>query len=108
MSIGLGQMRMTPDEFWDCEPREFYFAMEGFFEHQMFLQRQEWERERWSTNLLWNIQVDPKNRISPIEMIRFEWERPSPDEMKPPITREELLKLKDFYDGHKSGSKNMG
>jgi hypothetical protein len=90
-------MGMSPDEFWDCTPREFFYKMEGFFDHQMFLQRQEWERTRWSTNWLWNIQVDPKNRLSQTEMIRFDWERPKPGEEKPPITKEELLKLVDKY-----------
>jgi hypothetical protein len=96
-------MGMTPDEFWDCTPREFFYKMEGFFDHQMFLQRQEWERVRWSTNLLWNIQVAPKSRMTPTEMLKFEWEKPKPSDT-PPITKDELQKLIKQYDGNKSGS----
>lgn len=105
MSIGMGQMGMGL-EFWDLTPREFFNKMEGFFDHQMFLQRQEWERERWSTNLLWNIQVDQKNRLSLTEMLTFDWERSKPKDTKP-ITIEELKKLEEFY-GNKSRSKDLG
>lgn len=93
-------MGMSPDEFWDVTPKEFFYKMEGFFDHQMFLQRQAWERCRWSTNLLWNIQVDPKHRMSPTEMIKFEWEKVK-GEQKPPLTKEELEKLVARY-GNKS------
>ena len=30
METGLGVLRMTPDEFWNCTMREFISACEGF------------------------------------------------------------------------------
>ena len=98
MKIGLGQMGMSADDFWDLTPKEFYYKMEGFFDHQMFLQRQDWERIRWSTTVLFNIQVDPKYRVEPQKLLKFEWEKKT---SAPPISQEDLEKRKDFYE-HKS------
>ena len=30
MNLGLGAMRMTPEEFWNCSFEEFYSAIDGF------------------------------------------------------------------------------
>lgn len=97
MQIGLGQMGMSAGDFWGTTPREFFNKMEGFFDHEMYLQRQAWERERWGVTVLFNIQVDPKHRVEPEKLLRFEWEKKTA--AGPPITQDELLKLKKFYGG---------
>ena len=44
MEIGIGQMGMSPDEFWEMTPIEFYTKQKGFFEHFTFCQEEEWKR----------------------------------------------------------------
>lgn len=32
MEVGLGMLRLPPDQFWSLTPREFYAAVDGFLE----------------------------------------------------------------------------
>jgi hypothetical protein len=93
--MGMGQMGMNADDFWGMTPGEFQNKVAGFYDHQMYHQRQEWERVRWSTCVLFNIQVDPKNRIEPQKLIKFEWEKS--DKLVEVIGQQELQKLLEFY-----------
>ena len=53
---------MNVDDFYDMLPREFWNKVEGFHNLENMRQRSDWERTRWSTCLLLNIQL-PKNKI---------------------------------------------
>ena len=37
-------------------------------------ERQNWERTRWSTSVLLNVQLDKKNRIKPTELLPLPWD----------------------------------
>ena len=37
-------------------------------------ERQDWERTRWSTSVLLNVQLDKKNRIKPTELLPLPWD----------------------------------
>ena len=66
---------MGVDEFYDMLPREFWNKVDGFYDMENLRQRNDWERTRWSTCLLLNIQLPKNKTIKPIELIEFEWEK---------------------------------
>ena len=66
---------MNVDDFYDMLPREFWNKVDGFYELENMRQRSDWERTRWSTCLLLNIQLPKNKSIKPTDLIRFEWEQ---------------------------------
>ena len=82
--IAFGQLGMNVDDFYDMLPREFWNKIDGFYKLENLRQRSDWERTRWSTCLLLNIQLPKNKSIKPTALIKFEWE-------------EEALKI-DFKD----------
>ena len=72
--IAFGQLGMNVDDFYDMLPREFWNKVDGFYELENMRQRSDWERTRWSTCLLLNIQLPKNKSIKPTDLMRFEWE----------------------------------
>jgi len=68
-------MQMAPGEFYGMEPRQFFNKQQGFFDHHKFLQREAWERMRFSTTHLINIQLPQNKKIKPVDLVKFEWDR---------------------------------
>lgn len=66
---------MNVDDFYDMLPREFWNKVDGFYELENLRQRIEWERTRWSTCLLLNIQLPKNKTIKPTDLIEFDWEK---------------------------------
>ena len=66
---------MNVDDFYDMLPREFWNKIDGFYELENMRQRSDWERTRWSTCLLLNIQLPKNKSIKPTDLMRFEWEK---------------------------------
>jgi hypothetical protein len=66
---------MNVDDFYDMLPREFWNKVDGFYELENMRQRSDWERTRWSTCLLLNIQLPKNKNIKPTDLIKFEWEK---------------------------------
>jgi hypothetical protein len=66
---------MDVDDFYDMLPREFWNKVTGFYELENIRQRTDWERTRWSTCLLLNIQLPKNKSIKPTDLIKFEWEQ---------------------------------
>jgi len=56
-------------------PREFWNRVNGFYKLEHVRERQNWERERWSTCVLVNMQVGKGKRIKPTELIEFDWDK---------------------------------
>ena len=72
MQIGLGQLGLDVDDFWDSTPREFFNRFDGFMEFEKWRQREAWERMRSQTAALLNIHT--KKRIRPRDVFKFEWD----------------------------------
>jgi len=70
---------MGVDEFYDMLPREFWNKVDGFYELENLRQRNDWERTRWSTCLLLNIQLPKHKTIKPTELIEFQWDEKKKD-----------------------------
>ena len=66
---------MNVDDFYDMLPREFWNKIDGFYKLENLRQRSDWERTRWSTCLLLNIQLPKNKSIKPTDLMRFEWEK---------------------------------
>ena len=66
---------MNVDDFYDMLPREFWNKVDGFYELVNMRQRSDWERTRWSTCLLLNIQLPKNKSIKPTDLMKFEWEK---------------------------------
>lgn len=92
-------MGMRPDDFWDCTTREFFAKMKGYQERELLRERSDWERTRWATWVLLNIQLGKENKISLEELLPFEWEKKEAKEPVKPLTIEELEEIKRMYDG---------
>lgn len=80
-------MGMKVDEFYDMLPREFWNKLEGFYELENLRQRHDWERTRWSTCLLLNIQLPKNKSIKPTDLMEFDWDKKA--------NKEDIKKLKD-------------
>jgi len=83
---------MNVDDFYDMLPREFWNKVDGFYELENMRQRSDWERTRWSTCLLLNIQMAKGKSIKPTDLIVFEWE-----EDKKKIDFEDLKNKAELY-----------
>jgi len=49
-------------------------ALKGFFNLYEVNQQQSWERERWSTTTLVNLQLPKNKKLKPTDLVRFPWE----------------------------------
>ena len=82
---------MQVDEFYDMLPKFFWNKMDGFYELENMRQRQEWERVRWQTTLLLNIQLPKNKTVKPTDLMKFDWDSKGKD-----VDFEELKKKAEF------------
>lgn len=82
---------MQVDEFYDMLPKFFWNKMDGFYELENMRQRQEWERTRWQTTLLLNIQLPKNKTMKPTDLIKFDWDSKGKE-----VDFEELKKKAEF------------
>jgi len=72
--LALGQLSWTPATFYEATPRELENALKGFFNLYEVGQQQSWERERWSTTVLVNLQLPKNKKVKATDLVRFPWE----------------------------------
>lgn len=56
-------------------PKHFWNKLDGFYELENLRERGKWERTRWQTTLLLNIQIAKGKKIKPTDLIEFEWDK---------------------------------
>ena len=66
---------MGVDEFYDYLPKHFWNKLDGFYELENISERGRWERTRWQTTLLLNIQIAKGKKLKPTDLIEFEWDK---------------------------------
>ena len=66
---------MGVDEFYDYLPKHFWNKLDGFYEIENIKERANWERTRWQTTLLLNIQIAKGKKLKPTDLIEFEWDK---------------------------------
>lgn len=65
---------MPESEFWQCELREIFNRINGFFKMERSRQEQEWERARWQSAIYVSVFAKKGVRIKPRDLIVFPWE----------------------------------
>ncbi len=65
---------MSVEEFYNMIPRHFYNKLDGFFELEQLRDRSHWERVRWQTCYLINIQMPRGRSLKLTDLIKFDWE----------------------------------
>lgn len=72
--IGFGTLGITPAEFLDYTPRQFWNKLEGFYELEQVKDRRADIRTRWQTAFFVNCFTDKDHKIEPQDLIEFDWE----------------------------------
>jgi len=80
-------MGMSVEDFYDMIPRHFFNKMDGFFQLEQLRDRSDWERTRWQTCYLLNIQLPRGKQIKLKDLISFAWEK---DDKKAKINYKKL------------------
>lgn len=70
----VGVMGIDPNAFRWMTLAEIREAHKGWFENREQRYRDEWERERWATANLINMQMEVKDRTTPDKMFPFPWD----------------------------------
>ena len=78
---------MSVEDFYDMIPKHFFNKMDGFFELEQLRDRSDWERTRWQTCYLLNIQLSRGKQLKLKDLIQFAWEKKD--------TKEDYNKLKN-------------
>ncbi len=71
-AIGLGEMGMSVEEFYNMTPRQFQNKREGFHKHLQYHTELLWETTRWQAAV--NVAPHTKKRISPKDLAVFPWD----------------------------------
>ena len=71
-AIGLGEMGMSVEEFYNMTPRQFHNKREGFQRHIQYHTELLWETTRWQAAV--NVAPHTKRRISPKDLAVFPWD----------------------------------
>ena len=66
---------MSVEDFYNMLPRHFWNKLDGFYELENIREKGQWERTRWTTTLLLNIQLSKGKRLKPTDLIEFEWDK---------------------------------
>ena len=73
--MACGQLRLSPSEFWNITPRELHNAIRGHAEAEGLKQQSDWERTRWQTVALINIQLPKGKSVKAQDLALFPWEK---------------------------------
>ena len=73
--MAFGYLGLGVKEFYDYLPKHFWNKLDGFYELENLRERGKWERTRWQTTLLLNIQIGKGKKIKPTDLIEFEWDK---------------------------------
>lgn len=66
---------MAPENFYDMLPVHFWGKLKGFFELEDRRERGRWERARWSTCLLLNMQISKGKKLKLTDLFKFDDEK---------------------------------
>tara|TARA_R110000796_G_scaffold54125_2_gene126653 strand:+ start:2631 stop:2945 length:315 start_codon:yes stop_codon:yes gene_type:complete len=72
--LGLGRLGMSYTDLYDMIPRSFWNAVDGYWLSKENEDRKAWERTRWSTCILVNMQLPKGKQLTLQKLIRFDWE----------------------------------
>ena len=67
---------LLPDNFWDLTFHEYFLMQRGVYEYENSKEKREWERIRWLACVLMQPHKKKGTTLNPIDLMRFEWEKP--------------------------------
>lgn len=94
----VGKCGITPNDFGYLTPRETSIIFNAWFENQENKELEKWERVRWQTTCLINIQLKRGDRQQPTQMFPFPWDQKELQEEIKESTREDFEKLKKKWE----------
>ncbi len=66
---------MSVEGFYNMIPRHFFNKMEGFYDLEKARDRSAWERARWQTCYLLNIQLPRGKQLKLKDLVEFDWDK---------------------------------
>ncbi len=94
----VGKCGIAPKDFGYLTPRETSIIFNAWFENQENQELEKWERVRWQTTCLINIQLARKDRTQPHQMFPFPWDQKELQGEIKESTREDFEKLKKKWE----------
>lgn len=70
--LAFGYLGLGVEEFYQMLPKYFWNRLDGFYELENLREKSSWERTRWQTTLLLNIQIGKGKQLKPTDLIEFE------------------------------------
>lgn len=94
MAIGLGEMRLTLDDFWDMEPREFRAAYEGWHKRNEVVFQNQYEAARLVMLAIAQANAPKGKRYRPTDVYKFPWDRKI---SRDPLPMDQVLKIMSLF-----------
>ena len=88
---------MRVEDFYDMIPKHFFNKLNGFFELEQMRERNEWERTRWHTCYLLNIQIAKGKKLKLTDLIEFEWDKKEEVDFEKLKNKAEYIKKLEEY-----------
>lgn len=60
---------MGVEEFASITIREFFNKMRGAYDHNRYLQLEDWQRARFIATQIWNVQLEPGKRLTEQQLL---------------------------------------
>ena len=98
--LAFGKLGMTDQEFWNASPRDLYNRQKGYNSKVEEMQRNNWERTRWQTLFLLNIQLPKGKDFKLQDLAVFPWEKKEENNDTEKMTPETMKKVIAAMDAH--------
>lgn len=92
MELGLGEIGLKPDEFWNLTFAEFFFIVDG---HYCRIERQ-WEHTRYLATWIINMNIAKGKQVKPTDLVKLRFDKPKKIEK---LDTETINKLKAAWLG---------
>ena len=93
----VGRVGIPASDFWNLTPHDTMIIFKSWAEQQNLNQQNEWERIRWQTGCLYNLQVKRSQQKTPAQWFKLPWDAEQKKHNKPespPSTKERFDELK--------------
>lgn len=88
-------MALSPDEFWDMEPREFRAAYQGYNKRMEATIKNNYEAARLVMLAITQVHAPKGKRFKPQDIIAFPWD--SEGKPKEPLSPEEVYTIMSLF-----------
>jgi Flp pilus assembly protein CpaB len=100
--LAFGKLGMTDQDFWNASPRDLYNRQKGYNSKVEEMQRNNWERTRWQTLFLLNIQLPKGKDLKLQDLAVFPWEKKEETHGRQKMDDESINKIIALMDNPKA------